>query len=258
MQTVSTQLDLSTTKTLWFEQHRKDLLAAGKIEELRQTYKDQRESFLDENTGKFWDQKFSEPEYSHPMADWRIKQVIKNIDPKKSLLNLGVGRGKLEALLYKKYPKLKYTGTDITRKTLKNLQKEYSSWKFQYAELAQLPFPKESFDQVFLLEVLQHIKPSETFKILGELSRVLKTNGRAIISVPVNEGLDQMLPVNPNSQMRMYSKKMFCFELEEAGLHVQKVLEVSAFSKNFGFKQVMNEIFHFRQPNNLIAICQKK
>jgi ubiquinone/menaquinone biosynthesis C-methylase UbiE len=191
------------------------------------------------------------------MVDWRIQQVIKHLDPKKLLLNLGVGRGKLEALLYKKYPKLKYTGTDITRKTLKSLQKEYSNWKFQYAELGQLPFPKESFDQVLLLEVLEHIKPSETFETLGELVRVLKTGGQAIISVPVNEGLEQMLPNNPNSHMRIYSKKLLCFELEEVGLHVQQVLEVSAFSKSFRLKQAINSIFHFRQPNNLIAICQK-
>lgn len=250
--------DLETTKALWFEQHRKDLLAAGKLDELRQTYKDQREFLPDENTGKFWDQKFAEQKHNHPMENWRLAQVVKQVDPSKPLLNLGVGRGELEEILAKKYPKLKYTGTDITRNALKKHQKAYPSWKFQYAELDQLPFPKESFDQVLLLEVLEHIRPNETFEVLEELVRVLVSGGRAIISVPINEGLEEMLPTNPNSHMRIYSKELLTYELREAGLEVNQILYASAFTHWFGFKHFLNTLIPLRKANNLVAICTKK
>lgn len=250
--------DFNTTKALWFEEQRKDLIAAGKYEELRQTYNDQRQFLPDENTGKFWDQKFAEEKHNHPMENWRLGEVVKRVDPNKSLLNLGVGRGEIEEILVKKYPKLKYTGTDITRSTLKKLQKAYPTWKFQYAELDQLPFPKESFEQVLLLEVLEHIKPNETFEVLEELARVLVPGGTAMISVPVNEGLEQMLPVNPNSHMRIYSKELLAYELREVGLEVKQILSASAFAKGFGFKHFLNTLVPLRKPNNLIAICTKK
>lgn len=252
---MSAQLQIQ--KALWYEQHRKDLLARGEVSELRQTYDQQKEFLPDQNTGKFWDEIFTGPQQSHPMEKWRIQHVLKRVNPKAKLLNVGVGQGKIEELLIKKYPKIKYTGTDITRKTLRSLQKKYPQWKFQYAELLQLPFPKNSFDQVFFLEVLEHIKPSETFEVLSELVRVLKPGGELFLSVPVNEGLEEMLPENPNSHMRMYSKELLSFELETAGLQIQKILEASAFAKHFRIKHFVNQFLGLRHPNNLLAICQK-
>jgi ubiquinone/menaquinone biosynthesis C-methylase UbiE len=258
MQTDSPSIqDLRITKALWYEQHRKDLLAAGDLAGVRQTYKEQKDFLPDANTAKFWDKHFAEPGYDYPIENWRLRQVVKRIDPKKTLLNLGVGRGRLEASLAKKYPHLKYTGTDITRTTLKELQKKYPNWKFQYAELDQLPFPKESFEQVLLLEVLEHIVPGETFEVLEEMVRVLKPGGQAIVSVAVNEGLEKMLPSNPSSHMRMYSKELVLFELEEVGLKIKKILSASAFPKRFRLKHTLNSLFGLRRPNDLVMICEK-
>lgn len=254
--TDNTQLKMQ--KAVWYEQHRKDLLEQGDAVALRETYRQQKEFLPDENSGKFWDEKFSIKPEADPMEDWRINQVIQRIRPEGKLLNVGVGKGKLEDLLFKKHPQLKYTGTDITRKTLKSLQKKFHQWKFQYAELTQLPFPKNSFDQVLFLEVLEHIKPSETFTVLEELVRVLRPGGQLFLSVPVNEGLEEMLPNNPNSHMRTYSEELLRYELETAGLELEKVLAASAFQKYFGLKHFINSILHLRHPNNVLAICHKQ
>jgi SAM-dependent methyltransferase len=253
----SPSLDHQIETALWYEQHRKELIAAKNTKAALETYRTQRDFFPDHNTGKFWDQKFSQPIYDYPMEQWRLKEIQRYIDGKKKLLNIGVGRGRLEEILAKRFPKLQYTGTDITRKTFRQLQKKHPRWKFQYAELTQLPFPAGSFDQVLCLEVLEHIRPNETFPVLKEIVRVLKRKGRAIISVPVNSDLEKLLPQNPNAQMRLYTPQMFCFELEHVGFKVEKLLSVTAFAQGFGWKNALNRIVHFRQPNGIIAVCRK-
>jgi SAM-dependent methyltransferase len=54
-------------------------------------------------------------------------------------------------------------------------------FRFVQASLLELPFPDKSFDNVVAMEVLEHITDPRAF---SELSRVLKSGGRIIISVP--------------------------------------------------------------------------
>jgi ubiquinone/menaquinone biosynthesis C-methylase UbiE len=253
--TSSSPADVSLAKAIWFEQHRKDLILAGNFAEALETYHTQRDFILGDSSAKFWDTKYAQPAYEHQIEKWRIEQVFKHIDSKKTLLNVCAGRGKLEEVLAKKYPKLKYTGTDIARKMQQKLQKKFPQWKFQYAEVTQLPFPKNSFQQVLLLEILQRVRPRETFAVLAEVKRVLSANGQLIISVPINENLEKTLPVNPNSSVRLYSEPMFRFELEQAGFKIRKILKASAFAKGFGWKHRLNQILGIRRPNTLVAFC---
>jgi len=45
-----------------------------------------------------------------------------------------------------------------------------------------LPFPDKSFDTVLLTDVLEHI--AEPFRLIGEISRILKPQGKLIMGVP--------------------------------------------------------------------------
>ncbi len=121
----------------------------------------------------------------------------------------------------------------------------------------ELPFKSGSFDQVLLLEVLEHIKPSETFSVLQEVYRVLKTGGKFIISVPINEHLEDMLPINPNSHMRMYSEALIKYELIMCKFKVNKILSTSAFKNMFMLKSLINKYLYIKEKNNIILICQK-
>lgn len=51
-----------------------------------------------------------------------------------------------------------------------------------FADGAHLPFASSSFDTVLLLEVLEHVTDAES--VLAEICRVLKPEGRLLISVP--------------------------------------------------------------------------
>lgn len=242
-----------------YELLRSQLADLGLQRKLLESYTRQRHFFPDRNTSEFWDDKF-EVEYAvHPMADARERIIASRVEGNLNILNIGVGRGNLEQKLWGKFnEKLKYYGTDITPKTINNLKKCFPKWNFLIGKPTELPFSSSFFDQAMLLEVLEHIKPNETFKMLKEVNRVCKPNARFILSVPVNEGLVEMLPDNPNSHMRLYTEQLVSFELLSSGFVIDSVSRLSAFQSNFSLRSLINDIFHFRKPNNLIFFCHKR
>ena len=57
---------------------------------------------------------------------------------------------------------------------------------FVTASVPTLPFPDESLDTVLFLEVLEHI--TDDHAALGEIHRVLRSDGKLVLSVPVPPG----------------------------------------------------------------------
>jgi ubiquinone/menaquinone biosynthesis C-methylase UbiE len=53
--------------------------------------------------------------------------------------------------------------------------------QFKLANVTNLPFQAETFDAVFMLDVVEHLTKEETEKALSELKRVLKKGGRIIV-----------------------------------------------------------------------------
>ncbi len=241
------------------EEYRKQLLSENKIKQLISTYSDNFPSISDKNSGAFWDKRFEEDYSNHHMEHDRLKIVISFIKKNDILLDLGVGRGRIETLIHSRYGNsIQVYATDITSKTLRQLQKKFPFWNFSTQELSKLKFKSDSFDKVLLLEVLEHIKPKETLIVLKEIHRVLKKQGFFIVSIPINEGLEDMYPLNPNSHLRVYSEELIRFELEYSGFIVERVIKLTAFPNYYLLKKMVNMFFNLRRPNNLIFICRKK
>lgn len=259
-------LSKSIISALNWEEKRKSDLAAGNLAAVRHSYQQQKVFLPDNNRASFWDQRFAEETntqltaftYLSPLEKWRIEKVLANLNFKQSVLNLGVGSGRLEARLIAKIKANLYTGTDITRQTLTKLCRVFPQFCFQTARLDKLPFKKASFQQILLLEVLEHIRPNKTFLVLKEIRRVLKTGGRLFISVPANEGLEKMLPINPSAHQRLYSLALLKFELEESGFIIKKIYAASAFAKLFYLKHLINRFLKIRETNNYLLIVEKK
>ncbi len=213
------------------ERLRKKFLSEGKITKLLATYSAEYPEIHGENTPEFWDEKFSGDNTTlFPMAYFRNKLVASTIKSGDAVLNLGVGMGYLEEFILERHlSSVDLTATDFTDTALKNLKKRFSQIKFVTTGLVPLPFPSESYDVVCLLEVLEHIAPKETFSVLNQIYSVLKPGGTAIISVPLNEGLEQMMPSNPNAHKRVYSIDLIIFEIQKAGFTVYRS------EKNFCF-----------------------
>lgn len=76
------------------------------------------------------------------------------------------------------------TGVDIARETIDFAKDDFrrNNADFIAADVLNLPFDDESFDLSVAFEIFEHIKNPE--KLLYELKRVTKRNGRIIISTP--------------------------------------------------------------------------
>jgi dolichyl-phosphate beta-glucosyltransferase len=86
--------------------------------------------------------------------------------------------------------------------------------------LEQIGFKGNTFDLITCLDVLEHIVDPP--RILGELKRTLKDDGKMIISVPAFRFLwsrhDEAL-----SHLRRYTKEDLRLELQDAGFRIEKM-----------------------------------
>ncbi|MBN1688962.1 MAG: class I SAM-dependent methyltransferase [Candidatus Omnitrophica bacterium] len=95
----------------------------------------------------------------------------------------------------------KFLAIDFSRKAVSQIPENRMQ-----ADIIQLPLASEAFDLIICLDVLEHIQEHE--KAVKELTRVLKTGGYIVFSVPAHPFLysthDRFL-----GHVRRYSRKSF-------------------------------------------------
>lgn len=119
-----------------------------------------------------------------PRYEFLAQQVASGMH----VLNIGVGRGGLEAILVKKG--VLVSCLDPSEDAIKNLRREYELGDRAQVGCSQaMPFRDSQFDVVVMSEVLEHLADDVLNATLVEVRRVLKPNGRFIGTVPANENL---------------------------------------------------------------------
>lgn len=223
---------MTTIDKLFSEDERRSELANRKeIKSLALTYKTHKR-LKNLNTGEFWDKKFNELATTRDfMSEDRISSAAEFI-PKttRKLLNIGVGKGQLEALI--KGETIKLHGIDIAKHTIKNIQNQIVG-RFIPGSIYKIPFNKK-FDTVVALEVIEHLPAWKVFKAYSEIKRVLKQNGKVIFSVPVFEKYTS--DFNPNAHLRRYTPELFKAELILAGFAIEREKKFFAFSNFYKVK----------------------
>lgn len=102
------------------------------------------------------------------------RQVLK-------ILDIGCSSAVLTAEVAKALPKSKVTGLDSYKGAIDFARQKYPHIDFVVADAHKLPFAANTFDLVICTETLEHVVYPK--KALTEMLRVLKSNGRAIISM---------------------------------------------------------------------------
>ena len=95
------------------------------------------------------------------------------------VLDIGCGPGTFSSFFSAK----KYCGIDIAQNQIKYAKKKYSKKKFRVIK-NKIPYPKNYFDTIVLIEIIEHLTNNEINKLLKESKRVLKKNGQMLISTP--------------------------------------------------------------------------
>lgn len=138
-------------------------LTEGKLEAKIEEHVEQREPFL-----KF------------------LKDFINELPAGSKVLEIGAGSTIDCSYLAKKYPKLKFVGTDISIKSLavgKKIAKHLrAKIELVLDDATKSKLPNESFDLIFSQGVIEHFK--NPHKIMSEQVRILKEGGFLIIDVP--------------------------------------------------------------------------
>jgi SAM-dependent methyltransferase len=109
----------------------------------------------------------------------KTRWLLQNVSPQGDVLEIGSGEGKLLRSLHAHLPALKLHGCDLHDPVTPP-----DCYRFnRIEEGTPLPYENASFDGVIMFDVLEHVL--DPAKILDEVARVLRTDGRLIAFIPV-------------------------------------------------------------------------
>ena len=150
------------------------------------------------------------------------------------VLHAGCGSGQVDVDIRSR---VKITGLDISVKALDFYKKtNRDQCAVLHGSIFDIPLPAGSMDGVYNLGVMEHFTEAEIHAILGELRRVLRAGGRAILFWPPEFGLSVMFfkalkagfaaagqpdkKFHPDEITRVRSRKHVTQLLESAGFRV--------------------------------------
>lgn len=245
------------------EELRDYLARRRKYTEFRETYSDKYPELKDLNKKLFWNKHMisdGESLESNNMYKDKINIISTFLSNKKGkLLDVGFMWGNLEKKI-EKFSNLNINGIDISDKAVSyaksNLRGEY-----KVANIYDIPFKNSVFNFVTVLDVLEHLRPSKIFDAYREINRVLKMGGYIIVSVPINEGLEEMVKngKNPIGHLRTYTYNLLKSELKLAGFKTLRVYRLYAFRSLYLLKKIVIKFLplSFRRSNQLIIFARK-
>lgn len=249
------------------EEYRHNLSVSKKIKELKLTYRARISEIKNLNTGQMWDRlntTINRTFQSNPMAHDRIKVAVSYLDENRkslTILDVGFGSANFERIVNNKFRKrVSIVGIDVSNDSVRRARYEYPQWKFIQESIEKYNADVGNFDYIVALEVLEHISPRCTIKVLTKIYKGLKNNGGFIISVPLNEGLEEMIKsgFNPNAHVRVYTKELIEAELEMVGFRIMKRRLLYAFHKNYWIKSILTKLLGLdKKPNNIVLLAKK-
>ena len=111
-----------------------------------------------------------------------VDQMLADIKPGETILDVGCGTGRLCSFVQDKH--VDYIGVDISQKMLEVAKRDCAQGKFLQASMLRLPFTDHTFDRVFSIAALHHLATAdERLAALRESVRVLKPGGKLYLTV---------------------------------------------------------------------------
>lgn len=163
-----------------------------------------------------WDGKWSALMYD---------DVLNRIDeqPFQTMLDVGCGTGNLLSKVIQQYEDVKVSGIDFSPKMLNIAAENLGDYaELRLGDAEDLPWPDNSFDLLVCNSSFHHYP--EPLKVLMEMRRVLKSNGRVIIADPWWSRTIRFLiniylrtPLNMEGDVRIYSQQEYRWLLSRTG-----------------------------------------
>jgi len=119
------------------------------------------------------------------LENTRIEQVVKLIDNKATILDVGCGRAALLTKLNKTGKQVRYTGLDILDDQLainRDLHQGQQFIKFNIVKDPITSLPAVKYDTITMIAVIEHFDQPE--QILNKVMLFLKPHGKIILTTP--------------------------------------------------------------------------
>jgi len=128
----------------------------------------------------------------------RLAIIRRMVGPAAGLRILEVGSGGGHVL--RMFPEARLTAVDVSKVFLDTAKRNLQGYdaEFHLGELSALNLPEESYDRIICTEVLEHTRAPQ--EVLTQIRRLLKPDGRAVITVPVDpliDGLKKVVRLTP-------------------------------------------------------------
>ncbi len=140
---------------------------------------------MDKEYREFYERKSQTyPAHDRPSVLRYQKAIgLADLAPGARILDLACKDAVLLDLLEAEDKGYEYVGLDISEGVIEANKGRRGDVEWVLADILQgAPLPDDGFDRVFALEILEHVP--EPTKLLGEIKRMLKPDGRLLISVP--------------------------------------------------------------------------
>jgi 2-polyprenyl-3-methyl-5-hydroxy-6-metoxy-1,4-benzoquinol methylase len=156
------------------------------------------------NVKKFWDFYSNYPElyFTYQYGARIVDVVMPFIVPDSRILDFGCGTGFLINNLIEK--PVKIYGVDLSPASVGTVNEKFKNKKnFQGAWLSDTMIANKEyiqfFDVVFLIEVVEHLNDEELKNVVNIVKKLLKPNGKLMITTPNKEDLAASLVYCPES-----------------------------------------------------------
>lgn len=107
----------------------------------------------------------------HANQEIALLKAIEHIDPM-SILEVGVGLGRVGKLLCERWPGAKYTGIDLSPGRLAEARKNLPEYaELVHDDLLDWDPDAEKYDLVIAVEVLMHVRPQDAAEAVARLFR---------------------------------------------------------------------------------------
>lgn len=124
--------------------------------------------------------------------------------PEKKVLEVGCGQGFNTFFLARRNYAL---GVDISEGDLMIARKRYPEVMFIRMDSETLAFTDEAFDEIYALDVLEHVNNLES--VLIEIKRVLKKSGRLVANIPYWKSEAWLSRIRPAYREEIHHVRVF-------------------------------------------------
>jgi ubiquinone/menaquinone biosynthesis C-methylase UbiE len=171
-------------------------------------------------------------EYTREIKRQKTISFMEPLDGK-LILDIGCGQG---VLLSKISERIKLgVGVDISRNIF---PKTGQRFELAQADGCSLPFVDACFDRVVAMELIEHLYPQWKVRMLEEISRVLKEDGRLVVTTPRRKGFLTLLLASFFTAIDF----VYClFNLRVKKYWTSRLKSHKAASKKYGMREHIKE-----------------